>query len=109
VSDFDDIFGELFGTAKEIFGPQSIVAENGQRCESIAGAEAQKLQQRGTGYTAIGGMSATITRADFVRLAIVDRALVTVNGRKMKVMEIDDQPGHSLIGLQLVPEHHRSS
>lgn len=49
--------------------------------------------------------TAELTRTDFTALGIVDRAEITVGGKKMKVMLIEDDRVDPCVRLQLKPAH----
>lgn len=59
---------------------------------------------RDSGFIDQATNTAEIKRAAFVALGIVDRSSVKADGRQMKVMKIEDDPGDSVVRVHLRPE-----
>lgn len=54
-----------------------------------------------SGFDPMTNSRGEMVRADFVRLGIVDRAVVQLGGKNMKVMSIEDDPADPCVSFML--------
>ena len=103
-----DITAEAFDALSALAG-QTITGPTAVAKTCVLGSVRQDQALRETGYRQQDTAAATMRRTDFVACALIDRSLVTVAGRSMKVRDIEDDPADALVRFRLEAEHTRAA
>lgn len=99
-SDFDSFIGDAFAAAAGVFGTQTLTSPTGTG-DCVPGPVELTNALRDSGFFEKVNITATLARATFVLLAIGDRTPLELNGRRMKVILIEDDGVCPIVTLHL--------
>lgn len=104
LSDFDDFMAAGAEEAFGVIGTTPIKCGN-KTAGCVMSPFMAKQELRGTGFWNDVTATAELLRAAAVTLGIVDRSIVVIEERRLKVMQIDDDPHDPCVRLFLKPEN----